>query len=117
MRRKVIVVLIVSAVAIAFLAGGCSSIERKLLFFPTHRTADSGLKPWTKAEDLIGYAREVDAPKNVWLLLHGNAGQASDRAYAIPSFSTEDSVYILEYPGYGNRKGKPSKESFKRAAK
>ena len=117
MRRKVIVVLIVSAVAIAFLAGGCSSIERKLLFFPTHRTADSGLKPWTKAEDLIGYAREVDAPKNVWLLLHGNAGQASDRAYAIPSFSTEDSVYILEYPGYGNRKGKPSKESFNRAAK
>jgi alpha-beta hydrolase superfamily lysophospholipase len=77
----------------------------------------NGLTPWKKAGDVIGYAREVDSPKNVWLLLHGNAGQASDRAYAIPSFSAKDSVYILEYPGYGNRKGKPSRKSFNQAAK
>jgi alpha/beta hydrolase fold. len=32
-------------------------------------------------------------------------------------FSSEDSVFILEYPGYGNRKGIPSKETFNRAAK
>jgi pimeloyl-ACP methyl ester carboxylesterase len=50
-------------------------------------------------------------------MLHGNAGQASDRSYALPSFSPDDSVYILEYPGYGNRQGAPSKESFDRAAR
>jgi uncharacterized protein len=50
-------------------------------------------------------------------MLHGNAGQASDRLYAIPSFSDQDSVYILEYPGYGNREGVPSKEAFNRAAR
>jgi hypothetical protein len=47
----------------------------------------------------------------VWLLIHGNGGQAADRAYALPSFSMDDSVFILEYPGYGSRKGKPSKKS------
>ena len=49
-------------------------------------------------------------------MLHGNAGQASDRAYALPSFAPDDSVYILEYPGYGNRQGVPSRESLDRAA-
>jgi uncharacterized protein len=117
MKRRVLVVLIVSAVAIAFMVGGCSSMGRKMLFFPTHHSSDGGLKPWKNGEDFIGYAREVDSPKNVWLLLHGNAGQASDRAYSLLSFSAEDSVYILEYPGYGNRKGNPSRESLNRAAK
>jgi len=37
--------------------------------------------------------------------------------YAVPSFSDEDSVFILEYPGYGSREGVPSKEAFYRAAK
>lgn len=32
-------------------------------------------------------------------------------------FPSENSVYILEYPGYGNRKGTPSKESIDYAAK
>ena len=50
-------------------------------------------------------------------MLHGNGGQASDRIYAIPCFSPSDSVFILEYPGYGTREGIPSAEAFNRAAK
>ena len=95
---------------------GCSAIQRKLLFYPSHRTDNNGLTRWPAEGRLIGYARIVSAPKNIWLLLHGNGGQASDRAYAIPSFSPEDSVFILEYPGYGARNGKPSRESFDAAA-
>jgi len=49
-------------------------------------------------------------------MLHGNAGQAVDRTYALPCFSPQDSVFILEYPGYGARKGKPSRASFDAAA-
>ncbi len=64
----------------------------------------------------IGYCREVDSPKNIWLMLHGNGGQASDRLYAIPSFSDDDAVFILEYPGYGQRQGLPSRNSFDHAA-
>ena len=50
-------------------------------------------------------------------MLHGNAGQASDRVYATDCFSPEDSVFVLEYPGYGARKGVPSKKAFDLAAK
>jgi pimeloyl-ACP methyl ester carboxylesterase len=104
------------AAGILFLVSGCSSIERKLLYFPSHRPANAGLTPWVKEGVIIGYSRQVEAPKNVWLMLHGNGGQASGRGYAIPSFSPGDSVFVLEYPGYGNRPGVPSKAAFNRAA-
>ena len=95
---------------------GCTWIERKLLFYPTHLAHTNGLTPWKKAGETIGYCRRIETPKNVWLMLHGNGGQASDRVYALPSFSNEDSVFILEYPGYGRRSGVPSRASFDRAA-
>ncbi len=100
-----------------FLIAGCSSVEEKVLFYPTHKVEENGLTPWFSAEHLIGYSRRVETPKNVWLMLHGNGGQASDRAYSVACFSTEDSVFILEYPGYGARKGTPSAKTFNRAAK
>jgi hypothetical protein len=43
-------------------------------------------------------------------------GQAADRAYAVGSFSDQDSVFIMEYPGYGARSGEPSKSTFDAAA-
>jgi pimeloyl-ACP methyl ester carboxylesterase len=108
--------LVASATVFLLLATGCSTIERQLLYFPSHRPASGGLTPWTKDGAVIGYARQVEAPKNVWLMLHGNGGQASGRGYALPSFSPQDSVFILEYPGYGNRPGVPSRDAFNRAA-
>ncbi len=95
---------------------GCSPIERMLLYYPTHYLSDDSLSPWTHEGQTIGYARQVESPSTVWLMLHGNGGQASDRLYAIPCFSDDDSVYILEYPGYGRRAGTPSKASFNKAA-
>jgi uncharacterized protein len=117
MKLKSITTLIIIATISLFGVVGCSSIERKLLFYPTHRPHDNSLASWIRNGEIIGYSRSIESPRNVWLMLHGNAGQASDRLYAIPSFSTEDSVFILEYPGYGNRQGVPSKEAFNRAAK
>ena len=108
---------ILPATVILFLAAGCSAVERKLLFYPSHRPSGGTLTPWMVDKETIGYSRNSASPKAVWLMLPGNGGQASDREYAIPSFSPEDSVFILEYPGYGNRNGVPSKESFDRAAK
>ena len=105
----------ISALALLLLAG-CSSVERSLLFTPSHNADTRGLTPWTTGGTVIGYSRSVESPRNVWLLMHGNAGQAADRAYALPSFSDRDSVFILEYPGYGVRAGMPSRASFDRAA-
>lgn len=95
---------------------GCASLERALLFHPTHRPHNNSLTPWTSNDEIIGYARKLAAPSNVWLLLHGNAGQAADRLYALPSFATADAIFILEYPGYGSRAGVPSREAFNQAA-
>ncbi len=100
-----------------FGVAGCSAIREKFLFYPTHRTGDNGLTPWQIGGETIGFSRLAPAQKNVWLLLHGNGGQAADRVYALPCFSADDSVFILEYPGYGSREGTPSVESFNAAAK
>lgn len=100
-----------------FGSAGCSAVERFFLFMPTNLPHFNDLTPWTKDDgEVIAYAREVESPVNIWLMLHGNGGQASHRMYAIACFSEQDSVYILEYPGYGARAGVPSRETFDRAA-
>lgn len=91
-------------------------LQRRLLYFPTHHTETNGLISWQINGQLSGYARVVAHPKNIWLFTHGNGGQAADRSYALPCFSPNDSVYILEYPGYGSRPGSPGKAAFDAAA-
>jgi pimeloyl-ACP methyl ester carboxylesterase len=117
MIRRIILGLVVLSSVMLMVTVGCSSIGRSLLFLPTHGSDGGGLTPWTRSGAFIGYSRIVDSPRNVWLMFHGNAGQASNRAYAIPSFPAEDSVFILEYPGYGNRAGAPSAAAFNQAAR
>jgi uncharacterized protein len=96
---------------------GCESLQRQVLFYPTREARDNGLARWTHDGRAIGLARAVESPQNVWLLLHGNGGQAADRTYALPAFSPRDSVFILEYPGYGRRAGKPSRRALDDAAR
>jgi len=95
---------------------GCASVQRKLLYFPSHLDLSNNLTPWLHEGQIIGYAREVPSPKNIWLMLHGNGGQAEHRASALSHFSPNDSVFILEYPGYGLRSGTPSMKSINEAA-
>lgn len=116
MGPMLIIALIAASALILLLLARCFSIERSMLFFPTHETNDNGLTRWIHNGEIIGWSRPAESPRNVWLMLHGNGGQATDRVYALPCFSSDDSVYVMEYPGYGPRKGKPSKETFNRAA-
>jgi len=110
--------LLLTLIAVVIVFAVCrSALGRKLMYFPSHRPADGILTQWNSGSEIIGYARKVESPKNVWLMLHGNAGQAIDREYALPCFSPGDSVYILEYPGYGMRAGSPSMASINRAAR
>lgn len=96
---------------------GCALFQRKILYMPSHHNELSGLTEWRHEGQLIGYARHARSPETIWLFLHGNAGQAADRTYVLPSFPIQDSVYILEYPGYGSRQGTPSLTSFNTAAR
>jgi uncharacterized protein len=111
---RVLALLLLAAVFL--LLFGCQAMQRRALFYPTHHANDNGLANWMHDGVLIGFAREVSSPENIWLMLHGNGGQAADRAYALGAFSPLDSVFIMEYPGYGQRPGKPSRRSFDEAA-
>lgn len=90
--------------------------QRSLLYFPSHRSSPGTLTAWKTGEEIIGYAREVPHPKTVWLMTHGNAGQAVQRDYVLPRMSSTDALYVLEYPGYGLRSGSPSLEAINAAA-
>jgi len=113
MMLRIVIAVLICFVIITL---GCVVLQRKLLYYPTHHQEKNGLAEWRHEGQLIGYSREVPSPKNVWLMLHGNGGQASDRVYTLPSFSNHDSVFILEYPGYGSRPGSPSQASINAAS-
>lgn len=98
---------------------GC--VQRRLLYFPsrddvTPRAAAAGLSRWEIDGEYTGWARVPPPPRKVWLVLHGNGGQAGDRGYLLSHINPADAVYVMEYPGYGSRAGTPSKTSFDAAA-
>jgi len=91
-------------------------LESTFLYFPTHSKAATDLREWRAGGKLIGYSSSVASPRMVWLMFHGNAGQASNRGYIRESLPGSDTVCIVEYPGYGQREGAPSMQSINAAA-
>ncbi len=105
-------------------------VQQRLIYFPARAAEDElvrtgalgGLEPWRTSEgELIGFyappserSAESTVQKPV-LVLHGNAGHAAHRSYYPPLFP-DRAVYILEYPGFGARSGRPSEEAITRAA-
>lgn len=117
MNRRTLTLSLLAVLLLALGLAGCQSLPRKLLYFPSHEYETNGLTEWRIGDRVIGYARPVAQPRNVWLLTHGNAGQAATRRYALAAFAPDDAVYILEYPGYGQRPGAPSEAAFNAAAR
>jgi pimeloyl-ACP methyl ester carboxylesterase len=103
-------------IVLVLLILGCQALVRSSLFYPTHEPEDPALTPWMQDGSLIGFARTVPDPENVWLMLHGNGGQASHRGYMLDHLPARDALYVLEYPGFGSRPGTPSRASFDAAA-
>ncbi len=114
-KRMLEMVLILRALYLV-LAAAVFLFQRSMLYFPTHHTGSGKLTPWLDGQRTIGYCREVPNARTVWLITHGNAGQAADRDYVLSRMSGQDSLYVLEYPGYGLREGKPCRESMNEAA-
>ncbi|MBL9166275.1 MAG: alpha/beta hydrolase [Verrucomicrobiales bacterium] len=113
--------LLVGIACYLFIVVLVAIFQRKLIYLPSRApegmaVSQTTLKPW-KAEGLtIGWTREVVHPVEIWLMFHGNAGQAADRDYVLPSLPENVSLYVLEYPGYGARAGSPSMDSINEAA-
>jgi acetyl esterase/lipase len=85
--------------------------QRSLLYHPTHLVVESVLQPWRVDGAYWGHTREVAEPREVWLVCHGNGGQAAHRDYLLGHFADDVSVYVLEYPGYGDRPGQTTAEN------
>ena len=104
--------------------------QRSMIYFPTKHdpavleseASIQGFEPWQNAQgEVIGYRSLVSPndtrPPVAILLCHGNAGYALHRTdyvsllrSAAPDHAV--SLYLLEYPGYGARGGRPSQEAF-----
>lgn len=79
-----------------------------------------GLMPWPEGDSYLGFvSRDPPAqPIGTFLVWHGNAGSALDRAYFTRALETRGyRVVLLEYPGYGARTGKLGEASFVADAK
>lgn len=90
--------------------------QRRLIYYPTHGEPGTALEPWAEGGRIIGYCRPAGHPRAVWLMAHGNGGQASQRGYVLAHMAPDEALYVLEYPGYGLRGGTPSMASMNRAA-
>ncbi|PAY19001.1 alpha/beta hydrolase [Rhodopirellula sp. SM50] len=110
---RMIAMVMIPYVAVTVVVFLC---QRFLLFLPTHREVPTLLQPWLVENRTIGYCREVPKARTVWLMTHGNGGQAANRDYVLDRMSDQDSLYVLEYPGYGARDGKSCRDSFNQAA-
>jgi len=117
MLSLVITALCLYLLATLFVA--CS--QRHMIYHPTRlagATLDSlaradGLDPWRRADgQRIGWKRlsQVRPAQGQVLITHGNAGCGVHRAHYATALQAAGAldVFILEYPGYGDRPGAPS---------
>jgi pimeloyl-ACP methyl ester carboxylesterase len=109
--------LIALALLVVISSPAHAMLEGSFLYLPSHAPNQSQLAEWRIDGKVVGYSRTVPSPRSIWLILHGNAGQASDRQYIVNRLPADSSAYILEYPGYGARLGKPSMASINTAAR
>jgi len=103
---------------LAFLAVLFLSQDR-MLYFPhvggSLRPERLGLEPWPSADSTLGFVSAVRhaEPRGTFLVWHGNAGSALDRAYYTEALGRRGfRVVLLEYPGYGSREGRFGEASF-----
>ena len=111
--KRVIVFCLVTYLSVLVVVG---LFQRRLIFFPTHEHPASEYESWNENGMQIGWKRTVGTPKHIWFFLHGNTGNVLTHSYILKCIPKEDSVYAVEYPGYGFRDGKASKQSIDTAA-
>jgi len=133
-RFKRMLVLFVSTLGLIYLGVVLVLMvtQRSMIYLPAKGTETqllqaakaSGLQPWRDGQgQLIGWKNAAgSAPAaNRLLIVHGNAGQAVDRDYLMRGLNTLGKgrlwdAFVVEYPGYGARAGKPSEAALMAAA-
>lgn len=132
MKRMLLIIFITSILSYAAMCLIMYIAQRGMLYLPSFTPIDeqlafargAGLKPWLDPAGVrIGWKREAPGPgpTQQWLVFHGNAGLAVQRACWVDALErispgASVSVFILEYPGYGGRAGSPSESAITAAA-
>lgn len=116
------VAVLVYAGMILVLAG----CQRQMIYYPTRISEEEAiqlaatdqLEPWRNEDgEIIGWrSTRALADADVMLVFHGNAGFAGQRGYFAHGFAPDFIVYVMEYPGYGTRSGRPGEQAFYDAA-
>ncbi|HEX7861032.1 MAG TPA: alpha/beta hydrolase [Verrucomicrobiae bacterium] len=96
--------------------------QRRLIYLPSRANAvlPEGFEEWrgTNAAGVVefwGFKRVgKSAATSCLFFFHGNGGNASGWSHAVEEFPGD--IFVLEYPGYGQRPGSPSERSIKGAA-
>jgi pimeloyl-ACP methyl ester carboxylesterase len=128
-RRRVWLIVRVLLALYLMTAPGCAGFQRKMLYFPTVASTEEldqfaksqGLERWKNSSGQnIGWKRTspIQPARGHVLVTHGNGGCAIHRLdFAEPlRQSAAMDVFILEYPGYGDRPGSPSESALFGAA-
>ena len=124
MAARIGAVLLILLSAVTFFA---YAFQRMLIYYPAHASFES-LGPFAEREDLLPW-RDVRGNFIGWrssqgagipvLIFHGNAGHALHRGDIVSRLNgigITSPIYILEYPGYGARKGTPTESNLVKAA-
>jgi len=101
--------------------------QDRMIFFPSRHDEGefdalarlAGFEPWMDQNgEHLGWKKTRPDAQRIILACHGNGGSAVDRFELGPLLSTgpKFDLYLLEYPGYGARRGKPSEQSLVDAA-
>lgn len=115
---KVFLLIYLSVVVLVYI------FQRKLIYFPwrvplaesTKLAQEQGYQPWTnRAGEPIGWHKPAAQQPALgkMIVTHGNGGNALSVLPLLNEAQTSGSLdlYVLEYPGYGFRKGVPSEET------
>lgn len=94
--------------------------QRKIIYMPSRARAalPEGFEPWLATNaagipEIWGFKRVTGSADSLFFF-HGNGGNASGWSHAVAEFPGD--VFVLEYPGYGERQGSPTEQSIKAAA-
>ena len=100
--------------------------QRGLIYYPQTASAESLLQNAGSLEAVRDHSGDIIAwrggdlnAQQRFLVFHGNAGHAQHRRYLMELFAETDpawEVVVMEYPGYGSRRGSASETAFFQAA-
>lgn len=121
-RKLLLIVLSLAALAYVVVGALFYFLQDALIYYPSTypagvlegQAAKAGFEPWRNAKgEQIGWLSKEGDAQNALLVFHGQGGNALVYSF-LPQYTKLRGgwkIYLLEYPGNGNRPGPPSEKA------